>query len=211
MLDQRRTATIRLSSMRSSSPTATPDRSRQLRSSRLALAPVEREPVSCRMSRMTTLNRRQIVEGIQAASDKGLVGRESGLGLRLDALGLSSLEMEGDGNCQFRALADQLFGHQKHHAIVRQAAVEQMRRNAEFFGMYFEDSAEFTAYLRDMARSPSLPQPAPSRHETLTQPLLLTPTLTLAPAPAPSSAFAPNQAHSLTLTPNSDPDPEPRP
>eukprot|EP00964_Phaeocystis_antarctica_P155657 scaffold124921_cov59-Phaeocystis_antarctica.AAC.5 len=28
-----------------------------------------------------------------------------------------------------------------------------MRKNADFFGMYFEDGTEFTAYLRDMARS----------------------------------------------------------
>ena len=28
-----------------------------------------------------------------------------------------------------------------------------MRRNADFFGMYFEDGPEFTAYLQDMSRS----------------------------------------------------------
>ena len=99
------------------------------------------------------MGRRQIVEGIQAASDRGLTDDQSNLERRLDSLGLSTLEMEGDGNCQFRALADQLFGHQKHHAVTRQAAVEQMRRNADFFGMYFEDALEFAAYLKDMARS----------------------------------------------------------
>jgi len=104
------------------------------------------------MSRISTMGRRQIVEGIRAAADSH-GGQGSGLGRRLESLGLSSLEMEGDGNCQFRALADQLFGHQKHHALTRQAAVEQMRRNADFFGMYFEDAAEFNAYLRNMARN----------------------------------------------------------
>ena len=156
VLDQRRTATAELSTLRDTSPEKAASGSSataQLRSSRLALGPPsEREPISRRMSRMTTMSRRQIVEGIQAASDTN-GGQLSELGGRLDSLGLSSLEMEGDGNCQFRALADQLFGHQKHHALTRQAAVEQMRKNADFFGMYFEDGTEFTAYLRDMARS----------------------------------------------------------
>ena len=58
---------------------------------------------------------------IKAAADANGAGEQSGLhGRRLGSLGLSSLEMEGDGNCQFRALADQLFGHQKHHALTRQ-------------------------------------------------------------------------------------------
>jgi len=54
---------------------------------------------------------------------------------------------------QFRALADQLFGDQKHHAVTRQAAVDQMRLNSDFFGIYFEAAHEFHAYLRDMGRS----------------------------------------------------------
>ena len=123
VLDQRRTATAQLSSLRDTSPEKSVSGSSvaaQLRSSRLALgAPVSREPLSRRMSRLTTMGRRQIVEGIQAAADTN-GGEGSGLGRRLESLGLSSLEMEGDGNCQFRALADQLLGHQKHHALTRQ-------------------------------------------------------------------------------------------
>ena len=123
--------------------------------SRVALQPAAREPLSRRMSRIGTLNRHQLIEGIDAASKSkdGPAGANSDLGRRLSSLGLSSVEMEGDGNCQFRALADQLFGHQKHHAVTRQAAVEHMRRNGDFFGMYFEGEHEFHAYLRDMGRS----------------------------------------------------------
>ena len=40
-------------------------------------------------------------DGIRAAADSH-GGQGSGLGRRLGSLGLSSLEMEGDGNCQVR-------------------------------------------------------------------------------------------------------------
>ena len=80
-------------------------------------------------------------------------GAQEDLDLRLQGLGLGMFEMEGDGNCQFRALADQLFGDQKHHAVTRQAAVDHMRRHADFFGMYFEDASELNVYLKEMGRS----------------------------------------------------------
>jgi len=54
---------------------------------------------------------------------------------------------------QFRAIADQLFGSQEHHAAVRKIAVAHMRAQSDFFGMLFETPREFSAYLRDMARS----------------------------------------------------------
>ena len=102
VLDQRRTATERLTSLRNTSDDS-PRRSAavaQLRSSRLALGPARSEgSLSRRMSRISTMGRRQIVEGIQAAADSH-GGQGSGLGRRLESLGLSSLEMEGDGNCQ---------------------------------------------------------------------------------------------------------------
>ena len=106
VLDQRRTATERLTSLRNTSDdNASPRRSAavsQLRSSRLALGPARSEgSLSRRMSRISTMGRRQIVEGIQAAADSH-GGQGSGLGRRLESLGLSSLEMEGDGNCQVR-------------------------------------------------------------------------------------------------------------
>ena len=151
VLDQRTRAASLTSSLSLTSPAAAVPP----HGSRVALQPAAREPLSRRMSRIGTLNRHQLIEGIDAASKSkdGPAGANSDLGRRLSSLGLSSVEMEGDGNCQFRALADQLFGHQKHHAVTRQAAVEHMRRNGDFFGMYFEGEHEFHAYLRDMGRS----------------------------------------------------------
>lgn len=69
---------------------------------------------------------------------------------RLKSLGLEMRDVRGDGACQFRALAFQLYGNEAGHKDVRAAVVEHMRRNESFFGPFFGD--EFDAYLRDMSR-----------------------------------------------------------
>ncbi|CAI5984834.1 unnamed protein product [Closterium sp. NIES-64] len=70
---------------------------------------------------------------------------------RLAVYGLRELPMVGDGNCQFRALADQLFRNANRHAAVRQAVVQQMRAHSECYSPYVPDS--FSRYLRHMARN----------------------------------------------------------
>ena len=62
----------------------------------------------------------------------------SSLASRLAKLGLASHEMRGDGNCQFRGLAFNLFGSQDHHAIVRQACVAHIQTHADFFSVFFD-------------------------------------------------------------------------
>ncbi|KAF2614240.1 hypothetical protein F2Q70_00010295 [Brassica cretica] len=44
----------------------------------------------------------------------------------LATYGLAELQMEGDGNCQFRALADQLFRNADYHKHVRKHVVKQV-------------------------------------------------------------------------------------
>ncbi|KAF8007621.1 hypothetical protein BT93_K1578 [Corymbia citriodora subsp. variegata] len=44
---------------------------------------------------------------------------------RLVTYDLEELQIEGDGNCQFRALADQLFRNPDHHKIVRKEVMKQ--------------------------------------------------------------------------------------
>ncbi|KAK4834606.1 hypothetical protein QYF36_025502 [Acer negundo] len=46
---------------------------------------------------------------------------------RLAAYGLAELQIEGDGNCQFRALADQLFRNPDYHKHVRKEIIKQIR------------------------------------------------------------------------------------
>ena len=74
------------------------------------------------------------------------------LGERLSALGLRRVAADDDGNCQFRALSQQLYGSEDYHGSVRRDAVNHMRREADFFGAMFE-AADFEAYLLDMKRS----------------------------------------------------------
>ncbi|KAJ6363668.1 hypothetical protein OIU78_003779 [Salix suchowensis] len=46
---------------------------------------------------------------------------------RLATYGLEELQIEGDGNCQFRALADQLFRSPDYHKHVRKQIVKQLK------------------------------------------------------------------------------------
>ena len=113
---------------------------------------------SNRMSQMGTLGRGVMIKKIEEAASpnsKAIKAREGAGGLikRLRDLGMASIEMQGDGNCQFRALADQLFGSQEHHAFVRALAIAHMQAQSDFFSIYFEDEREWNEYIRGMARS----------------------------------------------------------
>ena len=71
---------------------------------------------------------------------------------RLLALQLRAVAISDDGNCQFRALAQQVFGDDvKYHAGVRKAIVERMRVDEAFFGAMFDGADELDAYLATMA------------------------------------------------------------
>ncbi|CAJ1355368.1 unnamed protein product, partial [Effrenium voratum] len=131
---------------------------------------------SLRMSRMGTMKRDQMIQEVEKAeSEPGLRGVS--LESRLKTFGMHAhsvtrpsrkphvfqnperhglceqmVEMEGDGNCQFRTIAFNLFGNQEHHAAPRQAAVAHMKKHTEFFGVFFEDQAEFSRYLKNMGR-----------------------------------------------------------
>ena len=115
--------------------------------------------VEKRMSRIGTFSRTRIVKGMEEAAKEPQITHGASLGTaesllqRLESLGLTSVKMVGDGNCQFRAIADQLFGSQEHHKLTRSVAIAHMKKNADFFGIYFETPTEYTSYLRDMARS----------------------------------------------------------
>jgi hypothetical protein len=71
---------------------------------------------------------------------------------RLKALGGTKVAQLGDGNCQFRALASQLFGDAAGHLLVRAAVVEFMggEGRSAFEGL-IDDAASFEEYLKKMA------------------------------------------------------------
>ncbi|ESN96632.1 hypothetical protein HELRODRAFT_68163 [Helobdella robusta] len=53
--------------------------------------------------------------------------------------------MGEDGACLFRAVADQVYGDQEMHSIVRQNCVDYMAKNGDFFKQFVTE--DFTSYL----------------------------------------------------------------
>ncbi|KAE8701320.1 hypothetical protein F3Y22_tig00110548pilonHSYRG00762 [Hibiscus syriacus] len=70
--------------------------------------------------------------------------------LGLATYGLAELQIEGDGNCQFRALADQLFRNRDYHKHIRRQIVKQ-------FGAKICRVTSFrdTCYIEIMAKQAS--------------------------------------------------------
>jgi hypothetical protein len=58
----------------------------------------------------------------------------------------------GDGNCLFRALADQLHSDQYYHMDVRRNIIYHMRANSELFRKFIFNETSFDEYLYKMAQ-----------------------------------------------------------
>lgn len=74
-----------------------------------------------------------------------------GLSDRLSRYGLAELQVEGDGNCQFRALADQLFRNPDYHKHVRKEVVKQLKQFQKLYESHVPMS--YKNYLKNMKRS----------------------------------------------------------
>ncbi|KAF5457919.1 hypothetical protein F2P56_021991 [Juglans regia] len=70
---------------------------------------------------------------------------------RLVTYGLAELQMEGDGNCQFRALADQLFRNPDYHKHVRKHIIKQLKHHRKLYEGYVP--MEYKSYLKKMKKS----------------------------------------------------------
>ncbi|XP_026870323.1 OTU domain-containing protein 3 [Electrophorus electricus] len=71
---------------------------------------------------------------------------------QLKALCLKLREVPGDGNCLFRALADQLEGHSREHLRLRQETVQYMMTHRQDFEPFVEDDVPFTKHLSNLAQ-----------------------------------------------------------
>jgi OTU-like cysteine protease len=70
--------------------------------------------------------------------------------------GLSVHHVEGDGNCLFRSVSHQVYGDDRHHALVRAKCMDYMDSEREYFEPYVEGSMQdFLTYL-DRKRQVSL-------------------------------------------------------
>mmetsp|Transcript_243 Transcript_243/g.531 ORF Transcript_243/g.531 Transcript_243/m.531 type:complete len:320 (+) Transcript_243:132-1091(+) len=74
------------------------------------------------------------------------------LSKRIARLGLSMKACKGDGNCQFRAISQQLYGNQNSHKTIREKCVKYLAENrAEYED--FIGASTFQDYLNNMRKS----------------------------------------------------------
>jgi len=66
--------------------------------------------------------------------------------------GVRERPVEGDGNCQFRALADQLYGSEDHHAAIREQVIDQLRAEPHRYKGFVE-GGNYDDYVAEMARN----------------------------------------------------------
>uniref|UniRef100_A0A2P2JFA8 OTU domain-containing protein n=1 Tax=Rhizophora mucronata TaxID=61149 RepID=A0A2P2JFA8_RHIMU len=70
---------------------------------------------------------------------------------RLQVYDLVEHKVQGDGNCQFRALSDQFYRTPEHHEFLRQQVVYQLKSHPEIYEGYVPMA--FEDYLEKMTRS----------------------------------------------------------
>ncbi|XP_074580527.1 OVARIAN TUMOR DOMAIN-containing deubiquitinating enzyme 9-like isoform X2 [Curcuma longa] len=70
---------------------------------------------------------------------------------RLRLYDLVERKVQGDGNCQFRALSDQLYQTSEHHEFVRQQVVEQLKSHSDIYNGYVPMA--YSDYLKKISQS----------------------------------------------------------
>ncbi|RDD39250.1 OTU domain-containing protein 3 [Trichoplax sp. H2] len=73
---------------------------------------------------------------------------ENSLKLQLSRIQLKIRQITGDGNCLFRALADQLEGHESNHINYRQQVVQYMIQNRNDFEPFMIDNVSFDKHIQ---------------------------------------------------------------
>ncbi|KAM0948505.1 putative ubiquitinyl hydrolase 1 [Dioscorea sansibarensis] len=71
---------------------------------------------------------------------------------QLDALGVKIVQITKDGNCFFRALADQLEGNEEQHAKYRHMVVQYILNHREEFEPFIADNVPFDKYCHSMEK-----------------------------------------------------------
>jgi hypothetical protein len=69
---------------------------------------------------------------------------------QLHELGLKMLDIDGDGNCMFRAISDQLFGVVDNHLEIRKKICEHILKNVDLYQVFVEES--FSGYCDRMGK-----------------------------------------------------------
>jgi len=70
----------------------------------------------------------------------------------LKTLGYYIKEVEGDGNCLFRSVCEQLEGNEDNHKKYREICIEYMKSHKEDFEPFIEDDQTFDDYVEEMSK-----------------------------------------------------------
>ncbi|XP_065869456.1 OVARIAN TUMOR DOMAIN-containing deubiquitinating enzyme 12 [Euphorbia lathyris] len=70
---------------------------------------------------------------------------------RLNVYGLCEVKVSGDGNCQFRALSDQMYKSPEYHKHIRKDIVKQLKDNRSFYESYVP--MKYKRYYKKMSKS----------------------------------------------------------
>ncbi|XP_048607747.1 OVARIAN TUMOR DOMAIN-containing deubiquitinating enzyme 9 isoform X3 [Brassica napus] len=109
--------------------------------------------VGKRMNQMIPIAHVPKINGELPSEDEQVSDHER-LFQRLQLYGLVENKIEGDGNCQFRSLSDQLYRSSEHHNFVREQVVNQLAYNREMYEGYVPMA--YTDYLKTMKRFETL-------------------------------------------------------
>ncbi|EOA28074.1 hypothetical protein CARUB_v10024255mg [Capsella rubella] len=71
---------------------------------------------------------------------------------RLQWEGYTEKKMKSDGNCQFRALADQLYKTSDSYKLVRQEIVKQLKSHPKIY-KEFVNNMNFSEYVKNMSKN----------------------------------------------------------
>ncbi|KAL1313730.1 hypothetical protein HN51_040336 [Arachis hypogaea] len=108
------------------------------------------DEVGRRLSEMTLIPHVPKINGEIPSVDEATSDHQRLLD-RLQLYDFVEHKVQGDGNCQFRALSDQLFHAPDRHKFVRRQVVNQLKSNPEIYDGYVP--MEYGDYLEKMSRS----------------------------------------------------------
>jgi hypothetical protein len=73
------------------------------------------------------------------------------LSIKLKKIGLEEYDVDGDGNCLFRAISHQLYGSDRSHLQLRSQAVDYIQKNQDDFTPFLEEP--LSKYVARMSKS----------------------------------------------------------
>ena len=71
---------------------------------------------------------------------------------QIERMGLRIKQITGDGNCFFRSISDQLYGHENEHRAIRKVIVGHMDENKDEYSLFVEDDEPWSDYIGRMRK-----------------------------------------------------------